>query len=112
MCRAHGLAHQRVTQPGELAGALKAARGLNKHSVVEVITNRETNVAQHRAIQDSVRAAVRTALSKFHGSASASAPPPHLPPRRTVLARRHRKLMLECASYIMSSHPSNLGHVP
>jgi len=68
MCRAHGLAHQRVTQPGELAGALKAARGLNKHSVVEVVTSRETNVQQHRAIQNSIMEAVRAALEKFHRS--------------------------------------------
>ena len=68
MCRAHGLAHQKVTQPGELAGALKAARGLNKHSVVEVVTSRESNVQQHRDIQAAIREAVATALAKFRSS--------------------------------------------
>lgn len=56
------MAHQRVTQPGELAQALGAARGLNKHSIVEVITSRQTNVAQHRSIQNSVKEAVLEAL--------------------------------------------------
>lgn len=62
MCRAQGLAHQKVTQPNELRTALEAARGLNQHSVVEVITSREANVAQHRSIQEVVRQAVCAAV--------------------------------------------------
>ena len=64
ICRAHGLTHQRVNQPQELSKALAAARGLNKHSVVEVITSRETNVGQHRDIQEAVKEAVLHALKE------------------------------------------------
>jgi hypothetical protein len=62
MCRAHGIAHQRVTEPGALRGALAAAWGLNRHSVVEVATARRANVAHHRAVQAAVGAAVLRAL--------------------------------------------------
>lgn len=62
MCRAHGIAHQKVVRPADLAPALRSAWDLNRHSVVEVITNRETNVEQHRALQAAVRAAVLRAL--------------------------------------------------
>ena len=63
MCRAHGLTHQRVTTPEGLAPALAAARGLNTHSIVEVVTARGQNVAHHRSIQESVRQAVLRALA-------------------------------------------------
>lgn len=37
ICRAHGVPHQRVAgRPSELEPALRAAWGLNRHSVVEV----------------------------------------------------------------------------
>ncbi len=62
MCRAHGIAYQRVTEPGGLRGALAAAWGLNRHSVVEVVTARRANVAHHRQIQAVVSAAVLRAL--------------------------------------------------
>lgn len=62
MCRAHGIAHQKVTERGDLRKALQAAWALNKHSVVEVITNRNSNVTHHRAIQERVRQAVLRAL--------------------------------------------------
>jgi len=62
MCRAHGIAHQRVTEPGALRGALAAAWGLNRHSVVEVATARRANVAHHRTVQAAVGAAVLRAL--------------------------------------------------
>ena len=63
MCRAHGIAHQRVTERASLQGALKAAWRLNTHSVVEVITPPgSANVEHHRRIQDSVRRAVLRAL--------------------------------------------------
>ena len=58
ICRAHGLPHQLVTQPGQLEPALRAARGLNKHSIVEVVTSGEDNVAQHRAVQEQIKQAV------------------------------------------------------
>lgn len=62
MCRAHGIPHQKVARPADLAPALRSAWDLNRHSVVEVVTSRETNVEQHRAIQATVRAAVLRAL--------------------------------------------------
>lgn len=62
MCRAHGIAYQRVAEPGGLRGALAAAWGLNRHSVVEVTTARRANVAHHRHVQAAVSAAVVRAL--------------------------------------------------
>lgn len=62
MCRAHGIAHQRVTDRQSLRGALKAAWALNKHSVVELIVGRDSNVEHHRSIQAAVKAAVLRAL--------------------------------------------------
>jgi hypothetical protein len=40
LCRAHGIPHQSVTTPQELPAALATAWGINRHSVVEVITDR------------------------------------------------------------------------
>lgn len=40
LCRAHGIPHQAVTTPQELPSALATAWGINRHSVVEVITDR------------------------------------------------------------------------
>lgn len=40
LCRAHGIPHQSVTTPQELPSALATAWGINRHSVVEVITDR------------------------------------------------------------------------
>ncbi|GIL50277.1 hypothetical protein Vafri_6487 [Volvox africanus] len=51
MCRAQGIPHQKVSTPGDLLPALQAAWGLNRHSVVEVTTDRSTNVELHRRIQ-------------------------------------------------------------
>ena len=51
-----GIPHQRVTTPGGLGPALAAAWGLNRHSVVEVVTDRTTNVDLHRVIQVRARA--------------------------------------------------------
>lgn len=72
-----------MTQPEELSQALKAARGLNKHSIVEVMTSHHDNVTQHRDIQDKVKQAVLRALenhsahdkgSKVFPSSSLSVP--------------------------------------
>ncbi|GLC45490.1 hypothetical protein PLESTM_001741500 [Pleodorina starrii] len=51
MCRAQGIPHQKVNSPEALVPALQAAWGLNRHSVVEVITDRTTNVDLHRRVQ-------------------------------------------------------------
>lgn len=74
MCRAQGLAHQKVTTPQELTPALAAARGLNKHSVVEVVTSRETNVRNHLDIQEAVRRAVGSALADRVGEPPSCGP--------------------------------------
>ena len=62
MCRAHGIAHQRVTERQGLGSALRAAWALNKHSVVEVVVGRDSNVEHHRNIQEQVKACVLRAL--------------------------------------------------
>ena len=73
MCRAHGIAHQRVSERGDLQGALAAAWSLNRHSVVEVITPPgAANVEHHRQIQDRVRRAMLRAL---HSVSTPGGPP-------------------------------------
>lgn len=61
LCQAHGIAHQKVTTQEQLAPALHNAWALNKPSVVEVVTNRHSNVEHHRGIQAAVRQAVAQA---------------------------------------------------
>lgn len=61
MCRAHGIPHQRVTAAADLAPALTAAWGLNRHSVVEIVTDRSTNLQLHKSIQAAAQAAARAA---------------------------------------------------
>jgi isochorismate synthase/2-succinyl-5-enolpyruvyl-6-hydroxy-3-cyclohexene-1-carboxylate synthase/2-succinyl-6-hydroxy-2,4-cyclohexadiene-1-carboxylate synthase/O-succinylbenzoate synthase len=62
MCRAQGIPHIRVASPAELRIALNSAWGLNRHSVVELVTDRAANVAWHREVQASARQAVARAL--------------------------------------------------
>ncbi|DBA90081.1 TPA: hypothetical protein ACH3X1_003400 [Trebouxia sp. C0004] len=62
MCRAQGIAHQRVGSLEELSPALQSAWALHRHSVVEVITGRDSNVDQHRQLQAAVQQAVRHAM--------------------------------------------------
>lgn len=62
MCRAQGIAHQRVGSLGELSPALQSAWALHRHSVVEVVTGRDSNVDQHRQLQAAVQQAVRHAM--------------------------------------------------
>ena len=63
MCRAQGIAHQKVTAAEDLAGALHSAWALKRHSVLEVITGRDTNVDQHRQLQAAVQQAVHQAAA-------------------------------------------------
>ncbi|KAK9806829.1 hypothetical protein WJX72_004058 [[Myrmecia] bisecta] len=72
MCRAHGIPHQKVTQQSELGPALAGAWGLNRHSVVEVVTDRTTNVDYHRQIQQAVARTTRRALKAAAPLVSAS----------------------------------------
>ncbi len=62
MCRAQGIAHQRVGSLGELSPALQSAWALHRHSVVEVVTGRDSNVDQHRQLQAAVQQGVRHAM--------------------------------------------------
>lgn len=91
MCRAHGLAHQRVSDRQELQKALRAAWALNTHSVVEVSVDRDSNVEQHRSIQAAVKAAVlralRTVTTQAEGNVEVELPSsvPCVPAYKAVL---------------------------
>jgi isochorismate synthase/2-succinyl-5-enolpyruvyl-6-hydroxy-3-cyclohexene-1-carboxylate synthase/2-succinyl-6-hydroxy-2,4-cyclohexadiene-1-carboxylate synthase/O-succinylbenzoate synthase len=82
MCRAQGVPHQRVTSPEDLPRALRAAWGLNRHSVVEVVTARADNLGLHKSLQSEVAAAVRRAhaLVTASGPLAAAVPSPLAPP--------------------------------
>ena len=54
LAHAHGVAHRLVTNVDELPGALDDAWALGEHVVVEVVTERENNVAVYRRIQQEV----------------------------------------------------------
>lgn len=62
MCRAQGIPHQKVSRCEELQPALQSAWALHRHSVVEVITGRDSNVDQHRQLQTAVQHAVKRAM--------------------------------------------------
>ena len=62
MCRAQGIPHQKVSRCEELQPALQSAWALHRHSVVEVITGRDSNVDQHRQLQTAVQHAVKRAI--------------------------------------------------
>ena len=61
MCRAQGIAHQKVGSLQELTPALHTAWALHRHSVVEVVTARDSNVDHHRQLQAAVQRAVQHA---------------------------------------------------
>jgi isochorismate synthase/2-succinyl-5-enolpyruvyl-6-hydroxy-3-cyclohexene-1-carboxylate synthase/2-succinyl-6-hydroxy-2,4-cyclohexadiene-1-carboxylate synthase/O-succinylbenzoate synthase len=63
----------RVSSAQELRAALRAAWGLNRHSVVEVTTDRRTNVERHREVQRAAQRAASDALRVF-SAAMVSAP--------------------------------------
>ncbi|KAG7671813.1 putative Protein PHYLLO, chloroplastic [Nannochloris sp. 'desiccata'] len=64
MCRAHGIPHIKVASPEELRTALRSAWGLNRHSVIEAITDREANVIRHREIQAAVQEALNSSFAR------------------------------------------------
>ena len=74
MCRAHGIPHQRVTAADDLPGALRSAWGSNRHSVVEVVTSRTSNVQRHREIQAAVQAEVERAVALLEAKPAAAPP--------------------------------------
>ncbi|GMH33012.1 hypothetical protein BSKO_00846 [Bryopsis sp. KO-2023] len=63
ICRSHGILHQQVLQPNQLENALQMAWGSNKHSIVEVVTDRTKNVDVHREIQRAAQDASKKVLS-------------------------------------------------
>lgn len=63
LCRAHRVPFQQVTALPDLLPALRSAWGLCTPSVVEVMTDRQSNVAVHRSIQAACTAAARLALA-------------------------------------------------
>eukprot|EP00887_Chlorella_sp_A99_P005642 scaffold1.g5642.t1 len=72
LCQAHGIPHQRVTATVELEPALASAWGLNRHSVIEVITDRGSNLDKHRAVQAEVQRAMHAALALVQAPAVAA----------------------------------------
>jgi isochorismate synthase/2-succinyl-5-enolpyruvyl-6-hydroxy-3-cyclohexene-1-carboxylate synthase/2-succinyl-6-hydroxy-2,4-cyclohexadiene-1-carboxylate synthase/O-succinylbenzoate synthase len=62
MCRAQGIPHIKVATAADLRTALRSAWALNRHSVVEVTTDRASNVDRHRQIQRAAQAAMAAAL--------------------------------------------------
>lgn len=74
MCRAQGVPHIKVQSGPGLRTALRAAWGLNRHSVVEVVTDRASNVARHREVQGEVQRAVGHALALALGGSSLGGP--------------------------------------
>lgn len=67
LCRAHGLPHLKVYSIDELKQALTSAWNFNRHSVIEVITDRKSNVARHREIQAEVMAALQGVFEESLG---------------------------------------------
>lgn len=72
MCRAHGIPHQRVGGAADLQSALRSAWSCNRHSVVEVVTSRTSNVQRHREVQAAVLAAVERALALLQPASAAA----------------------------------------
>lgn len=70
LCRAQGIPHMKVSSLAELRRSLESSWELNRHCVVEVITNIETNVQHHELIKSEVKEALARCLSDdgMHGT--------------------------------------------
>jgi isochorismate synthase/2-succinyl-5-enolpyruvyl-6-hydroxy-3-cyclohexene-1-carboxylate synthase/2-succinyl-6-hydroxy-2,4-cyclohexadiene-1-carboxylate synthase/O-succinylbenzoate synthase len=62
MCRAQGIPHAKVSSLSDLHAALQCNWGFNRHSVIEVATNRLTNVDHHRRVQRAAQRALQRTL--------------------------------------------------
>jgi len=83
MVQAHGIAHRAVHSAAELPAALEEAWSCGEHCVVEVVTDRASNLGLHRRVQERVRAAVAPACALLSLPGSLGAPlgaPPGAPP--------------------------------
>lgn len=60
VARAAGVAHVRVTRGGDLASAVARAPAVGGVSIIEVPSDRETNVARHAEVDAAVAAALAT----------------------------------------------------
>ena len=65
LCRAHGIPHLAVFTPDDFRVALQSSWSLNRHSIIEVITNKSVNVERHRHIQDAARKAATEVLLRL-----------------------------------------------
>ena len=63
LCRAQGIPHMRVTSMSELKKSLESSWQLNRHCVLEVVTEIRSNVDHHELIKEEVSAE----LEKFLG---------------------------------------------
>jgi isochorismate synthase/2-succinyl-5-enolpyruvyl-6-hydroxy-3-cyclohexene-1-carboxylate synthase/2-succinyl-6-hydroxy-2,4-cyclohexadiene-1-carboxylate synthase/O-succinylbenzoate synthase len=120
MCRAQGVPHQRVTAPDDLSRALRAAWGLNRHSVVEVVTSRADNLGLHKALQSEVAAAVRRAhalvtVAQGAGATAAVAggsllAPPLLAPRLLIAGATVSRYCAPLARPLTTKAGGGAGH--
>ena len=108
MCRAHGIPHQRVAAIDDLCPALRSAWGSNRHSVVEVVTSRTSNVQRHREVQAAVKQAVGRALALLERhpySVTAGAAAEGALPADSAVAAWPFELAVDAASYHAYSLP-------
>lgn len=77
LLKAHGVAHRLVAHADALPAVLDEAWSLGAHCVVEVLTDRESNLDIHRAIQDRARATARAACAHLF--------PPHAPATHSLV---------------------------
>jgi isochorismate synthase/2-succinyl-5-enolpyruvyl-6-hydroxy-3-cyclohexene-1-carboxylate synthase/2-succinyl-6-hydroxy-2,4-cyclohexadiene-1-carboxylate synthase/O-succinylbenzoate synthase len=58
LCRAQGIPHMRVTCLSDLEHSLKSSWALNRHCILEVVTDIESNVSHHEDIKKAVMEAL------------------------------------------------------
>ena len=65
LCRCHGIPHLAVSNPDEFRNALRSSWSLNRHSVIEVVTDRTRNVERHQRIQNITKSALNDFLTNL-----------------------------------------------
>ena len=103
-----------MSSTAELEPALRTAWGVNRHSVIEVVTDRGSNLDRHRQVQAAVQAVVGRVLDLLAPLGPAAAPAPggatELPallagPSSAALAAAGWELQLQSATYQRYSLP-------